>query len=154
MATMEQYVQQNRMISIKVDGQGINDLLLQSFNAVEALSRPFVIQAELLSKHEAVDFTTIIGQKATITLETNVAEQPRYFNGYVSRFAQSGSDLQFYHYHMEIVPWVWFLTRHADCRIFHNLTIPQILDKVFAAFTAKTKGPIKTSTRSSTGKLP
>jgi type VI secretion system secreted protein VgrG len=140
---MPTYTQENRLISIKVDGKGADDLLLQSFTCVEGLSRPFSIQAEVLSDLPTVDFTSIIGQKATITLNTNDITQPRYFNGYVSRFAQSGSDKIFHHYHMEIVPWIWFLTRHADCRIFHNMTIPDIVQKVFDTFTAKTKGPIQ-----------
>jgi type VI secretion system secreted protein VgrG len=139
------YTQENRLIAIKVDGQGDDDLLLNGFNCTEAISRPYVIHAEVLSQEPEVDFTDIIGQKATITLQTNDENNPRYFSGYVSRFAQSGSDSVFHHYHMEIVPWIWFLSRHADCRIFHNLTIPQIIQKVFDAFTAKTKGPIQTN---------
>jgi type VI secretion system secreted protein VgrG len=137
-----EYTQANRLISIKVDGQGDDDLLLQSFTCTESVSRLFSVQAEVLSQLPTVDFTAIIGQNATITLKTNDESNPRYFNGYVSRFAQSGSDLQFHHYHLEIVPWIWFLTRHADCRIYHNKTIPEIVQAVFDAFTAKTKGPV------------
>jgi type VI secretion system secreted protein VgrG len=28
-------------------------------------------------------------------------------------------------------PWLWFLTRRADCRIFQDLTVPEILTQVF-----------------------
>ena len=149
---MAEYTQTGRLISIKVDGQGDDDLLLQSFTCIEAISRPFSIQAQVLCDLPTVDFTTIIGQKATITLKTNDDGNPRYFNGYVSRFAQSGSDPRFHHYNMEIVPWVWFLTRHADCRIFHNLTIPAIVQKVFDGFNAKLKGPIQPKLQASYSK--
>ena len=150
---MPTYTQENRLISIKVDGQDDDALLLQSFTGFEAISRPFSIQADVLSDLPTVDFTTIIGQKATITLQTNDENNPRYFNGYVSRFAQSGSDKIFHHYHMEIVPWIWFLTRHSDCRIYHNLSIPEIIQKVFDAFTAKTKGPIQTNLQDTYNKV-
>jgi type VI secretion system secreted protein VgrG len=140
---MTNYTQDGRLISIKVDGQGKDDLLLQEFTCTEAISRPYSIQAEVLSQLPTVDFLSIIGQKAAITLKTNDVGQPRYFNGYVSRFAQSGSDTRFHHYHIEIVPWLWFLTRHADCRIFHNKTIPQIVQEVFDGFSAKPKGPVQ-----------
>jgi type VI secretion system secreted protein VgrG len=139
---MGQYTQTGRLIAIKVDGQGDGDLLLQSFTCTEAVSRPYSVQAEVLSELPTVDFTTIIGRKATIMLKTNDESKPRYFNGYVSRFAQSGSDRRFHHYHIEIVPWIWFLTRHADCRIYHNKTIPEIVQAVFDKFTAKAKRPI------------
>ncbi len=56
---------------------------------------------------------------------------PRYFNGLVSHFAQSGSDLGFTHYQMEVVPWTWMLTRYADCKIFHNKKVGDIIEQVF-----------------------
>jgi type VI secretion system secreted protein VgrG len=30
------------------------------------------------------------------------------------------------------VPWLWFLTRTADCRIFQSMTVPDIVQKVFS----------------------
>jgi type VI secretion system secreted protein VgrG len=33
-----------------------------------------------------------------------------------------------------VVPWLWFLTRTADCQIFQNISVPDILEKVFKAF--------------------
>ena len=32
---------------------------------------------------------------------------------------------------MEIVPWLWMLTRKADCRIFQKMTAPDVIAKVF-----------------------
>jgi type VI secretion system secreted protein VgrG len=40
----------------------------------------------------------------------------------------------FTHYHAQVVPWLWFLTRQADCRIFQNLAVPDILTQVFNLF--------------------
>src|SRR5262249_2797531 len=31
----------------------------------------------------------------------------------------------------ELVPWTWLLTRTTNCRIFQNLTVPAIVEKVF-----------------------
>ena len=55
----------------------------------------------------------------------------RYINGFISRFAQTGSDARFTYYRAEVVPWLWFLTRTADCRIFQNMTVPDIITKIF-----------------------
>jgi type VI secretion system secreted protein VgrG len=38
---------------------------------------------------------------------------------------------RFYRYQMILVPWLWNLTRTADCRIFHNQTVPDILTRLF-----------------------
>jgi type VI secretion system secreted protein VgrG len=36
-----------------------------------------------------------------------------------------------YHaYHATVHPWLWFLTRSADCRIFQNKTVPDIIKEV------------------------
>lgn len=148
-----EYIQENRLISIKIDGQDANTLLLQSFTCTESLSRPFVIQAELLCLLPNIDFTAIIGQKALITVVTLDEGQPRYFHGYVSRFAQSGSDPVFHHYHMEIVPWLWFLTRNADCRIFHNKSIPEILQQVFGDLSGQITAAFQSNLQNTYAKL-
>ena len=35
-------------------------------------------------------------------------------------------------YHAVVSPWLWFLTRTADCRIFQDKTVRQIVEEVFA----------------------
>ncbi|MGB8457375.1 MAG: type VI secretion system tip protein TssI/VgrG [Candidatus Acidiferrum sp.] len=123
------YTQDNRIIAIDTP-LGKDVFLLHGFAAQEAISRLFRISAELFSENASIDFTKVIGQRVTISLQLADGSK-RYFNGHISRFAQTGMDERFTHYHAEIVPWLWFLTRRADCRIFQNMTIPDIVAKVF-----------------------
>ncbi|MGC1486080.1 MAG: type VI secretion system tip protein VgrG [Candidatus Acidiferrum sp.] len=123
------YTQDDRIIAIDTP-LGKDVFLLQGFAAQEAVSRLFRVSAELWSENSSIDFNKIIGQQVTVSLKLADGSK-RYFNGHVSRFAQSGVDQRFTHYHAEIVPWLWFLTRRADCRIFQNMTIPDIVAKVF-----------------------
>ncbi len=58
-------------------------------------------------------------------------ESYRYLNGVISRFAQQATEERFTSYSAEMVPWLWFLTRNADCRIFQNKSIPDIITEVF-----------------------
>ncbi len=37
-------------------------------------------------------------------------------------------------YRAEVVPWPWLLTRTTDCRIFQNLSTPDIITKIFGDF--------------------
>jgi type VI secretion system secreted protein VgrG len=123
------YTQDDRVIAINTP-LGKDVLLLVSMSVQESISRLFRISAQLYSTNGSIDFTKIIGQRVSISL--NLADgSKRYFNGFVSRFAQVGLDKRFTHYHAEIVPWLWFLTKRADCRIFQNMTIPDIVTKVF-----------------------
>src|SRR5215469_1144474 len=124
------YTQENRLIAIETP-LGKDVLLLHGFTGHEAISRLFSFQADLLSSNNSISFTDIVGKQVTIKVSL-VSGDERFFNGFVSRFAQSGSDARFTHYQMEVVPWLWFLTRNADCRIFQNMTIPQIIQKVFS----------------------
>jgi type VI secretion system secreted protein VgrG len=55
----------------------------------------------------------------------------RYFNGFVTRFSYLGAHGRYHLYQATLGPWLWFLTRVADCRIFQKLTVPQIIERVF-----------------------
>jgi type VI secretion system secreted protein VgrG len=123
------YRQDNRLIAIATP-LGDDVLLLQGFTGHEGISRLFSFHLDLLSEKDSVSFKDIVGQNITIAV-TLADQSQRFFNGFVSRFAQSGADARFIHYQMEVVPWLWFLTRIADCRIFQNMTIPDIVQKVF-----------------------
>jgi type VI secretion system secreted protein VgrG len=123
------YTQENHLIAIDTP-LGKDVLLLQGFTGHEAISRSFSFHLDLASEKDSISFKNIIGQNVTITVMLH-DNSPRYFNGFVSRVAQSGSDERFTHYQMEVVPWLWFLTRIADCRIFQEKKIPDILEEVF-----------------------
>lgn len=123
------YTQENRLMTIETP-LGENVLLLQGFSGREGISRLFSFQVNLLSEDHAVAFESLVGQPVTISL--GLAEgSKRPINGIVSRFARSGSDERFAYYRAEVVPWLWFLTRTTDCRIFQNMTIPDIITTIF-----------------------
>jgi type VI secretion system secreted protein VgrG len=123
------YTQEHRLITITTPLGG-DVLLLQSFNGNEGISQLFHFSAELLSENHAIAFKDIVGKKVTISIELP-DKSKRYWNGYVSRFAWAGRDDRFTRYQAEIVPWFWLLTRTADCQIFQQKTIPEIIKKVF-----------------------
>jgi type VI secretion system secreted protein VgrG len=129
--------------SIAIDSKlGENELLLKTMSFTEQLGRPFVIKVDLLSEQPAVDFLKLIGEAATIRWnmpDVSGQTKKRYFSGYFRSFVQRPRADGFYCYEATIVPWLWFLTRTADCRIFHSamteppdeMTVPGILKKVF-----------------------
>jgi type VI secretion system secreted protein VgrG len=123
------YAQEKRLIQIDTS-LGPDVLLLKSFGGHEAISRLFAFSLDLLSEDASISFDQIVGQRVSISI-TQVSGEKRYINGFVSRFSQSGADARFTHYHAEVVPWLWFLTRTAACRIFQNMTVPDIITKVF-----------------------
>src|SRR5271165_1953070 len=123
------YTQENRLIAIDTS-LGKDVLLLQGFTGREGISRLFSFHLDLASQKDSISFTNIVGQSVTIRI-TQPDNTPRYINGCVSRFAQSSAETGLFRYQMEVVPWLWFLTRIADCRIFQEKTIPKIIEEVF-----------------------
>ncbi len=124
------YTQQGRLISLETP-LGEDKLLLTSFAGSEAISRLFNFRLKMLSGDAAIDFTQIVGQNVTVSL-TQSDDSARYFNGIVSQFASLGVDGDMTRYEMEVVPSVWLLTRNADCHIFHNKTVQEVIEAVFS----------------------
>jgi type VI secretion system secreted protein VgrG len=132
LASSANYTQENRFITLTTP-LGDDVLLLASFAGNEGISRMYSFNLELLSETKSIDFDKIVGQKVTISVLLTDGSTERYINGYVSRFAQTGADSSLTRYHMEVVPWLWFLTRDATCSVFQDLTIPEIIADVFDA---------------------
>jgi type VI secretion system secreted protein VgrG len=124
--------QDDRMLGITT-ALGADVLAVGSFTLQEQLSRLFQIEAELATEDGEINLDDVIGQKATIRLNIGDNDE-RYFNGYVSRLVQVANEGHYARYHATIVPWLWFLTRTADCRIFQNKTVPKIIEDIFQLY--------------------
>ena len=136
----EKPTQKNREVAIETP-LGEDVLLLINFSGTEQLGRLFEYKLELASEDYQIKPENIIGQNVSIRL--NLGDSGiRYFNGYVSHFTQLTSSGQLARYRATVVPWLWFLTRVADCRIFQGKTVPEIIEHIFRdrGFTDFEKG--------------
>jgi type VI secretion system secreted protein VgrG len=110
-----------------------NVLVLTAFRGREEMSRPFSFELEMISDNNAIAPADIVGQNVTIGVERGDGSQ-RYFNGFVRRFAagdESEAREGRRNYYAEIVPWLWFLQRTTDLRIFQHKNARQIIEQVF-----------------------
>ena len=110
---------------------GEDVLLFHGMSAREEMSRPFEYKLDLLSSKPDIKLDDILGKNVNITLGLP-EDKTRYFNGYVTRFAQGGMYGRYYRYLATVRPWLWFLTRTADCRIFQDMKVPDIIKAVFS----------------------
>lgn len=124
--------QKSRLLAIGT-ALGPDKLVLEQFSITEQLGRLFQIEVELLGEDPPVKFDDIVGTNATVRLELPGTKKVRYFNGFVSRFVQTEQQRNYAHYRATLVPWTWFLTRTADCRIFQKKKVPDIIEEVFKA---------------------
>ncbi len=121
--------QENRELEIATP-LGKDVLLITSMSGTEQLGRPFEYQLELASEDHQIKYTKIVGQNVTIRLNLP-GDNTRYFNGFISCFTQILPKGGLACYRATMVPWLWFLTRTADCRIFQEKKIPDIIKQVF-----------------------
>jgi type VI secretion system secreted protein VgrG len=115
-----------------------DNALLVAMHGTETLGRLFQFELDLMSEGAPIEFAAILGQNVTIRVE-RYDKEVRYFNGFISRFSFTGSEdvkdenKKLFMYRATMVPWTWFLTRTSDCRIFQEMTVPEIIEKVFRA---------------------
>jgi len=107
------------------------DLLFRWLRGKEELGRASEFEVAALSTRNDIKPSDLLGKKITVKLE-RVKGGYRYFNGHVTRFAQGDTIGRYYEYRMTVRSWLWFLTRTADCRIFQEKTVPEIIKEVFA----------------------
>jgi type VI secretion system secreted protein VgrG len=123
------YSQSSRFCSFDC-ALGADALLLRRMTATEGVSSLFQIELQVESEGADHDPHDIVGKPGTVRIET-ADGGARHLHGIVTRFHQGGRDSRMAHYRVELRPWLWLLTRRADCRVFQNKTVPEIVSQVF-----------------------
>jgi type VI secretion system secreted protein VgrG len=134
--------QDDRLMSISTP-LGKDYVMINRLNAREGLSQLFNFDIELVhEENEAgysptnIDPHSLIGQQVTVFIESLDGSQ-RQFSGIVNRFSQGSRDIRFSYYYISVVPHVWLLTQKSQSRIFQQMSVPDILKKIFSGFQVK-----------------
>ncbi len=122
--------QANRLLVLKTP-LGEDVLELTAFSGSEEMSRLFSFRLEMISEKTSIQPAQIVGKSVSFGVKLPDGT-PRWFNGMVSRFLAGDEDQRGRrNYRAEVVPWLWFLTRTSDCRIFQNKSAPDIIQQIF-----------------------
>jgi type VI secretion system secreted protein VgrG len=129
----EPITQNGRLMKVKTP-LDFDMLLLESFSGWEGISRPFSIEVNLLAdvvfgNHRKLEVDQLIGKPMSIELELS-GDKKRFLNGIVKSFTKDSQDDRFAHYRAELVPWFSLLQLKSDCRIFQDLSVPKIVERV------------------------
>ncbi len=122
---------------------GPEALIPSHLHGTETMGKCFEYQLEVYSEtHHHLKPEDLVGQPVTFRLKQEDAlheeEGWRYFNGFV-RELDSGSrshNGERSHYSLSVVPWLWFLGKTTNCRVFQEKSIPDILQAVIDDFAA------------------
>lgn len=126
----ENFTQADR--SLRVDTPlGEDVLLLYKFEAWEAFSQPYSCSIDMLSRRDDIQASEILSEPVTVTIDAT-SSAPRFFNGHVVGFEFTGfQERGLCGYRAEIVPWLWFLGKSSNCRVFQNQSVTEILESLF-----------------------
>jgi type VI secretion system secreted protein VgrG len=109
------------------------DLTFRSMGGFEALSQPFVYELDVLSTRSDIKAAELLDQPVTVHLDlSGDGDELRHWNARVVRFQYlSTDDDDMSRYRLTLRPWLWQLTLSTDCRVFQNMSIPDIVAQVF-----------------------
>jgi type VI secretion system secreted protein VgrG len=108
---------------------GKDVLLFARMSAAEHVSQLFHLDLTLLSDQGDINADKLLGKPLGVTIQLD-EKHKRYFHGLVTEFSQTGYEERRHEYRAVVRPWLWFLTRTADCRIFQNKNVPDIFKDV------------------------
>ena len=113
------------------------ELKFKTMHGREALSELYEFEVELVAENAAITGTSVLGQPLTLEIETQNGGK-RYLSGDVTRFAYVGQEAgghRLARYRATVCPWLWYLTRNRDCKIYQNKSVVDILDEVLGSYS-------------------
>lgn len=121
--------QEHRVMGV-VSTLGENILLLRHVEIHEWLSQPFEYHLEVLSENNEIKFNDVLGKPIMVWIDLP-GEHQRYFHGWVSQFRQVKNRGRYAVYRATLRPWLWFLSRTVDCRIYQKQNVLDIIKSIF-----------------------
>lgn len=111
---------------------GDDDLMLDSIEGTEGISELYRFNLFMRSGSTSLAATSIVGKNVTVTMEVEGGTK-RYIHGIVSRFIQSGYDVDFATYQAELVPTLWLMTLNRNRKIYQAKSTLDIIKAVLSA---------------------
>ncbi|KMN77964.1 type IV secretion protein Rhs [Chromobacterium sp. LK11] len=106
------------------------DSVALSFKADERLSQEPSYQLDIACADPALDLDGLLGSQLTVDIDLG-DEGVRPFHCQVLGGYDSGQTQDSYTYTLELGSWLSFLAENQNCRVFQQLTVPQIVEQVF-----------------------
>lgn len=125
--------QRKRLVRLATPLTGENALIPLAVEGEDAMSVGFRIGITAFSEqHHSLTTIDIVGKPVTLVI-IQKDNSERYLNGYVSGLTALGRSHggQRSTYRLVVQPWLHFLDKATACRIFQDLSVPEILKRVF-----------------------
>jgi type VI secretion system secreted protein VgrG len=124
------------IVSIKTKG---GDFLVLGMTGHEHLGQMYEYTVELagaldmLRQPKQVNLQKLLGTLATVKMD--VSDDPRYFSGFVTRATRGQKRGRYITYSITLQPWLWFLTRSKNSRVFQDKSVKDIVTDVLKVYS-------------------
>jgi type VI secretion system secreted protein VgrG len=128
-------------MTVTVPGLKDNRLGVYKVQGHEALGRLYEYQVELVNLSEPESAGQVLdpdgllkperllGQTLTVCLPL-ASDKARHFSGIVTKACRLGWRGGYAHYGVSLSPELWLLTLNRDCRIFQDMTVPEVVKQI------------------------
>ncbi|NDK36212.1 type VI secretion system Vgr family protein [Rhodovulum sulfidophilum] len=114
---------------------GENELVLQRVEGSERVNGLYDFEVGCLAARADLDFDALLGTHATVTLVAHDGAE-RDFDGLVTEARWLGAGENGHRYRLRLRPWLWLAGLRRNQRIFHNRTVVELLEELFAPYAS------------------
>ncbi|MCK0094133.1 type VI secretion system tip protein VgrG [Yoonia sp. F2084L] len=114
---------------------GPDTLLFSRMSGYDEVGGCFAFDVDMVSEDIDIAAADLLGQGITLRIGHEDAE-PVFLHGLVDRLSMTEVSGKWVGYRAQLRPWLWFLSKSTDNRIFQNLSIVEIIEEVFGAYPA------------------
>lgn len=116
--------------NIKLSGpKGPNEIQFLKGEVRDGLSKLTEVTVEFMSDKSTTKPEDFLGERFSIAIDLE-DDSKRYFAGFCTTIEYGGYHLGLHRFIAELRPWLWFLTRVEDHRIFQEKTVVEIIQEV------------------------
>lgn len=110
------------------------DSLALSFTAKEEMSWTPSYELEIISKRPDLDLDGLLGDTVAVDISLDKGNDIRTFHAYVLEGVDTGQRDEQFTYKLKLGSWLSFLGQNQNCRIFQDLSAPEIVEEVFRGY--------------------
>ena len=125
---------QERRIGRLTTDLGPDELMLMGFRGHDHVNALFEYRVIAHSKNDNIAFDKLIGTHASVELSTLTGDT-RTFDGIVAEARWDGNTEFGYRYELVLRPWLWLAGRRRNQRIFHSMSVVEIIRKVLSDYS-------------------
>lgn len=137
---MPNYDQTNRLLAMHSATLGDDLACLTELRGEDTISRPFLFRIRFTTEEPIATVRGMLGTPVTLEFghpnTFDAASGRRPLHGIIRSLVRRDRvplQTQAYVWEAEVVPRLWFLSQTSDCRIFQDMTIPDIVRNVLEA---------------------